>query len=68
MYKRQVVDRAVALAREMGALPATAYGVVKAQLRAASLEIERGRFGGAEAVEWVTSESGSAANRILDAD
>lgn len=63
-----VVDRAVALAREMGALPANAYGVVKAQLRAAALEVERGRFGGAEAVEWVTGESGSAAARLLDAD
>ncbi|HUV09929.1 MAG TPA: enoyl-CoA hydratase/isomerase family protein [Acidimicrobiia bacterium] len=63
-----VVDRGVALAREMGALPANAYGVVKAQLRAAALEVERGRFGGAEAVEWVTSESGSAAGRILNPD
>lgn len=61
-----VVDRAVALAREMGALPANAYSVVKAQLRAAALDVERGRFGGAEAAAWVTGESGSAAGRILD--
>ena len=62
-----VVTRAVEIAREMGALPPTAYGVVKQQLRAAALEVERGRFGGAEAVEWVTGESGSAGARILDA-
>lgn len=63
-----VVDRGVELAREMGALPAQAYAMVKAQLRAAALEVERGRFGGAEAAAWVTSESGSAAARILDSD
>jgi len=63
-----VVARAIELAREMGALPSTAYGVVKAQLRTAALEVERGRFGGAESVEWVTGESGSAAARILDTD
>ena len=64
----RVVDRAVELAREMGSLPAQAYAVVKAQLRAAALEVERGRFGGAEAAAWVTNESGSAAGRILDRD
>lgn len=64
----QVVDRAAEVAREMAALPPTAYRFVKAQLRAAALEVERGRFGGAEAVEWVTGESGSAAARILDID
>ena len=63
-----VVDRAVELAREMGALPGKAYAVVKQQLRAAALEVERGRFGGAEAVAWVTGESGTAAARILDVE
>ncbi len=63
-----VVARAVELARKLGALPAQAYSVVKQQLRAAALEVERGRFGGAEAVEWVTGESGSAAARILDSE
>ncbi len=61
-----VVDRSVALAREMGALPSTTYGVVKTQLRAAALEVERGQLGGIETIERLGGESKSASARLLD--
>jgi enoyl-CoA hydratase len=60
-----VVDRALAVAAELAALPPRTFEAVKARLRAGTPS-SRGMFGGAEATGWVTAEAATAGPAVLD--
>ena len=61
-----LVDRSVAVAEELGALPRSAYARVKDQLRAGTVsELRRAAEEDPMLGDWVGEESGAAASAIL---
>jgi enoyl-CoA hydratase/carnithine racemase len=60
-----VVDRALEVAGQFAALPRATFEIVKRQLRAGPAR-ERGAFGGAAAVGWVTAEAEQAGRVVLE--
>ena len=61
-----VLDRAMAVAREMAALPRATFSLVKQRLRAGVVERTRGMFGGANQTAEATAEAIEAAHKALD--
>jgi enoyl-CoA hydratase/carnithine racemase len=60
-----VVDRALAVAAELAALPPRTFEHVKRRLRSPAAPVEASPFGGAEAAAAVSSEAVGGAGRIL---
>jgi enoyl-CoA hydratase len=60
-----VLDRAIAKARELAALPQATYAAVKERLRGDAFT-GRGAFGGAQAASAAVAESLTAARKVLD--
>jgi len=62
----RVLDRAIAVARELASHPKGTYELVKLRLRAGALERGRGLFGGADAAARAIGEASTAAKKVLD--
>jgi enoyl-CoA hydratase len=62
----RVLDRAIAVARELAAHPRATYEIVKQRLRASALDRGRSHFGGAEVAGQAIAESSTAAKKVLD--
>jgi enoyl-CoA hydratase len=60
-----VVERSVAVARQLADLPSATFETVKRQLRSDVMARRRESFGGAQAAGWVMAEAQEAARRVL---